>query len=117
MLNNTDTGMTRDRYLEMCEQLNQEPDPERIPPEAEDFPGIVIDAINCYNALGDNVVADIGFLGKDYTSLPYYFEIYEVNSIEDKTLFLEILNYLESRAIKHSQEQLKKEREKLKRKR
>ena len=36
--------------------------------------------------------------------------------IEDKELFLEILTYLESRAIKQSQEQLKREREKLKRK-
>jgi len=109
--------MTKDRYLEMCEQLNQEPDPERMPPEASDFPDLVIDAINCYNGLGDNVVADIGFVGKDYTSLSHYLEIYDVNNIEDKSLFLEILNFLESRAIKHSQEQMKKEREKLKRKR
>jgi hypothetical protein len=105
--------MTKDRYLNMCEQLNQEPDPERMPPGIEDFPDIVIEAINTYNGLSDNVAAEIGFIGKDYTNLPQYMEIYEV---EDKELFLEILNYLESRAIKHSQEMMKKERDKLKRK-
>jgi len=52
-------------------------------------------------------------MGKDFTTLPYYIEMYEV---KDTELFLEILTYLESRAIKTSQEQLKRESEKLKRK-
>jgi hypothetical protein len=42
-------------------------------------------------------------------------EIYGVED-RDKELFLEILHTLESRAIKSSQDILKKEREKLKRK-
>ena len=54
-----------------------------------------------------------GYLGKDFTNLSYYMDIH---GVEDKELFLEILTYLESRAIKQSQEQLKREREKLKRK-
>ena len=37
MMNNTDTGMTRDRYLEMCEQMGNEPVEEEIPPDTEDF--------------------------------------------------------------------------------
>ncbi len=37
-------------------------------------------------------------------------------AIEDEELFLEILTYLESRAVKQSQETLKRERDKLKRK-
>lgn len=105
--------MTKDRYLNMCEQLNEEPDPERMPPGIEDFPDLVIEAINTYNGMSDNVAAEMGFIGKDYTNLPHYMEIYEV---EDKELFLEILSFLESRAIKHSQEMMKKERDKLKRK-
>jgi len=39
-----------------------------------------------------------------------------IHGIEDTELFLEILTYLESRAIQQSREQLKREREKLKRK-
>ena len=38
MYNNLDAKMTRDRYLEMCEQLGKEPDPERIPPDWNYFP-------------------------------------------------------------------------------
>ena len=51
-------------------------------------------------------------MGKDFTTLPYYIDMH---GIEDTGLFLEILTYLESRAINQSQEQLKREREKLKR--
>ena len=40
MLNNTDTGMTRERYLEMCEQIGNEPIQEEIPPDIEDFPSL-----------------------------------------------------------------------------
>jgi len=98
----------------MCEQLGKEPDPEEIPPSMHDFPDIAVDAMSTFSALGDRVYPDIGYMGKDFTTLPYYMEVYEV---EDKELFLEILTFLESRAIKNSQEQLKREREKLKRKR
>ena len=51
-------------------------------------------------------------MGKDFTTLPFYIDMY---GIEDTELFLEILTYLESRAITQSQETLKREREKLKR--
>jgi hypothetical protein len=97
----------------MCEQMGQEPKEEEIPPDWEDFPELAIIAINTFSQLGDRLVPDIGYLGKDFTNLPHYLEIH---GIEDKELFLEILNYLESRAITQSQEQLKREREKLKRK-
>ncbi len=104
--------MTRERYLKMCEQLDKEPDPEEIPPGIEDFPDIAIQALNTFSSLGDRVYPDIGYMGKDFTTLPYYIEMY---GIEDKELFLEILTYLDSRAIKSSQEHLKRERDKLKR--
>lgn len=106
--------MTRERYFKMCEQLGQEPNPGEIPPSVEDFPDIAIQAMNTFSSLGDRIYPDIGYMGKDFTTLPYYIEMYE---IEDKELFLEILTYLESRAINNSREYLNKEREKLKRKR
>lgn len=106
--------MTQERYFKMCEQLGQEPNPGEIPPSVEDFPDIAIQAMNTFSSLGDRIYPDIGYMGKDFTTLPYYIEMYE---IEDKELFLEILTYLESRAINNSREYLNKEREKLKRKR
>ena len=105
--------MTRERYFKMCEQLGQEPNPEEIPPDIEDFPEIAVQALTTFSSLADRLYPDVGYLGKDFTTLPYYLEMY---GIEDNELFLELLTYLESRAIKASQDQLKREREKLKRK-
>lgn len=105
--------MTKDRYLEMCEQLGQEPKMEEIPPGWEDLPQIGRDAVNTFASLGDRIFPEIGYVGKDFTNLPYFINIYDV---QDYELFLEILRQLESRAIKNSQEMLKREREKLKRK-
>lgn len=105
--------MTRDRYLEMCEQLGKEPNLERMPPAWEDFPESVQQAINIFGLLGDRVFPDVGYIGKDYTNLPVLIEVY---GVEDKELLIEVLDFLDSRAIKKSSEQMKKELEKLKRK-
>lgn len=93
--------------------MGQEPNPEEIPPDMDDFPSIMVQALNTFSGLGDRVYPDIGYMGKDFTTLPYYMEMY---GVEDTELFLELLTWLDSRAIKQSQEQLKREREKLKRK-
>ena len=105
--------MTRNKYLDMCEQLNKEPSAIEIPPDWEDFPEIVRDAINTFNQLGDRVFPEIGYVGKDYTNVQYYIEVYD---IEDVEFFLEILSWLDSRAIKKSSEELKRQYDKLKRK-
>ncbi len=104
--------MTRDRYFEMMEQLEQEPKEEEIPPDFEDLPEIFAYAVQTFNLLGDKIVGDIGYIGKDYTNLPHMIETW---GIEDKEYFLEILSWLDSRAMKKSSEQMKREREKLKR--
>ena len=44
MFRNLDTGMTRNKYLDMCEQLEQEPIEKEIPPAWEDFPELVQNA-------------------------------------------------------------------------
>ena len=97
----------------MCEQLEQEPIENEIPPDWEDFPEVVQHAIHTFNQLGDRVFPEIGFVGKDYTNLSHYLEVYDVN---DKEFFLEILSWLDSRAIKKSSEDLKRQYDKLKRK-
>ena len=110
--NNVDSKITADRYFEICEQMGKEPDPERIPVEWHDLPIIVQLAVQAFNMLGDRLVADIGYLGKDYTNLSVIMNTLE---IDNKELFLEILHWLDSRAIQKSAEQMKREREKLKR--
>jgi len=108
-----DSKMTRDRYFEMCEQMGKEPVESEIPPDWKDFPEVVISALNVFNMLGDRMYPEIGYVGKDYTNLSYFLDIYD---IEDTEFFLELLTWLDSRAIKTSQDQLKREHDKLKRK-
>lgn len=112
-VDSSESKITSDRYFEICEQLGKAPDPERIPVEWADLPGICQTAFHVFNMLGDRLVADIGYLGKDYSNLE---TILSTHYIEDKELFLEILHWLDSRAIQQSAEQMKREREKLKRK-
>ena len=97
----------------MMDQLGQDPIPEEIPPDYEDFPMIVIDAINAYNSMGDRIYPEIGYIGKDYTNLPYYIEIYKV---ENTDVFLEILLRLDAEAIRLAQDKLKREYDRMKRK-
>ncbi len=105
--------MTQERYLTMCEQLGKEPVESEIPPAFEDFPEIVCQAINIFNQLGDRVYPEIGYVGKDFTSLPIHID---TQGIEDPELLLELLSWLDNRAIKKSSDALKKEYEKMKRK-
>jgi len=104
--------MTQDRYLELCEQLGKEPNPKEIPPHITDLPEEIQLSINIFNMLGDRVQSEIGYIGKDYTNLPILLKMY---GIEDTDLTLQVLDYLDSRAIQKSSEAMKKERDKLKR--
>ena len=105
-------GMTKDKYLELQEQMGREPDPERCPPGIEDFPEVVIDALSIFNSLGDRVYPEIGYTGKDYTNLNFLINVYK---IEDKELLYDILLRLDAHVIKKSQEAIKREHDKLKR--
>lgn len=110
---NLSTGMTKDKYLDLCHQMGEDPKEEKCPPDLGDFPYIVQQAIDIFNKLGDRVYPDIGYVGKDFTSLPIHMEIAQIN---DKNLFLETLIRLDAYMIKKSSEDLKKARETAKRK-
>ena len=51
--------MTKDQYLEMMEQMGEEPDWEKCPNDWEDFPELVLSTVNLFHSLGDRVYADI----------------------------------------------------------
>ena len=99
----------------MQEQLGQEIDLDRMPKDIGDFPDIVVLAINTFNRLGDRVYPEIGYIGKDYTNLKLYMDLYGIDT-QDEDFFLELLEWLDARAIKKSAEQLKREYDKMKRK-
>jgi hypothetical protein len=110
---NLQNKVTRESYLKLKEQLGEEPNPDEIPPEIDDFPEDVQKAVITFNKLGDRIVADIGYLGKDYASLPVHIEVCKP---ESKEIFLEALLRLDERLIKESAETMRQEREKLKKK-
>ena len=105
--------MTKDKYLTVCAQMGQEPSEDRCPPDFEEFPVAVQQAIQVFNKLGDRVYPDIGYMGKDYTSINLHMEVVGVT---DKEIFLETLVRLDSYMIKRSAEQLKKARDSVKKK-
>ena len=112
LFKNLDSGLTRDKYLELCEQMGNEPIEEEIPPDWADFPDIVVYAINTFNMMGDRVYPEVGYTGKDYTNLAEYLDLYE---IQDREYFLQLLSWLDSRAIKQSSDELQRAHEKAKR--
>jgi hypothetical protein len=105
--------MTKEKYLTMCEQLSQEPSEAKCPPEYGDFPAPLQQAIEVFNRLGDRVYPDIGYMGKDYTSLPLHMDVVGVT---EKDIFLEALVRLDAHLIKRSAEQMKKARDSVKKK-
>jgi hypothetical protein len=109
---NLDTGMTRDRYLDLCEQMGNKPIEDEIPPDWDDFPEIVNICVATFNQLGDRVQADIGYIGKDYTNVNQFMDLY---GVDDKEFFFRLLSFLDNRAIKKSSEELKRQHDKLKR--
>jgi len=97
----------------MQEQLGREVDVEKCPPGIEDFPEIVIDAIQIFNLLGDRVYPEVGYTGKDYTNLTFLCDIFKIEE-QDKELLYSILVRLDAHAIKKSQEKIKREYDKIK---
>ncbi len=106
--------MTKEKYLNMQDKLGKEPDLTKMPPDIDDFPYDVQMAIQVYNRLGDRFTADYGYLGKDYTNLNLFIDIY---GIDNKEIFVEALLRMDERVIKSIQEKLKQERAKLNKKR
>jgi hypothetical protein len=107
--------MTKDQYLEMMEQMGEEPNWDKCPPDWEDFPEIVITALNIFNSLGDRLYPDIGYIGKDFTNFDFLLKNYKVESHNTEYIF-ELILFLDSRAIELSQKRLKAEYDKMKRK-
>ena len=110
---NLDSGLTAEKYFEVQEQMGQPIEEDKIPPTMGDFPEEVEVALDIFNRMGDRVYPEIGYVGKDFTNLNLYMEVY---GVEDKDFLLEIIEWLDARAIKKSAEQLKREYDKIKRK-
>lgn len=107
--------MSKDQYLEMMEQMGEEPDWDKCPPDWEDLPDLTITAMNIYHSLGNRVYPEIGYVGKDFTNYKFLLELYEVKQ-HQKEYINETILFLDGRAIEISQKKLKAEYDRIKRK-
>jgi len=77
-----------DQYLEICEQLGQEPDPQKMPLTESDFPAEVQVAFFMFSLLSDTWEGMSGsYLGKDWAHCSQLFEVYEVED-QKTTIYL-----------------------------
>ena len=99
----------------MCEQTGEEVDWDKCPPDVEDFPSIVIDTMNIFNTLGNRVYGDVGYVGKDFTNFNFLLKQYNIPKHQIDYV-LELIIWLDSRAIEKSQKQIKSEYDRIKNK-
>ena len=99
----------------MCEQTGEEIDWDKCPPAWEDFPDIIITVLNIFNSMGDRIYPDIGYIGKDFTNFQFLLQQYNISSHQIDYV-VEVLLWLDSRAIDKSQKRLKAEYDKIKKK-
>ncbi len=106
--------MTKDQYLRMIEQTGEEIDWDRSPPDVEDFPPIVLDCLNIFNSLGNRMYPEIGYVGKDYTTLSFLCKVYGIQR-HQMDYVIDLLLWLDSRMIEDSQKKLSAAHDKIKR--
>ena len=89
--------MTKEAYFEMCEMLGSEPLDEEIPLELDDFPWLVQQAFVIYGMLSDIWEGMSGsYLGKDYSLLFNLFELYGIDSAEEKLLATDFIKQIDA---------------------
>ena len=99
----------------MCEQTGQEVDWERCPAEWEAFPPLVWETVEIYNSLGDRAFPDIGYIGKDFTTLSFIFKMHGTSKYAQEIIF-DLILWLDARNIKISQEKISAEYARMKQK-
>ena len=103
-----------DQYLEICEQLGQEPDPQKMPLTESDFPAEVQVAFFMFNLLSDNWEGMSGsYMGKDWSHCSQLFQIY---GIEDQKTTIYLMKLYERILMNYRAEEAEKRRKQQERK-
>lgn len=75
----------------MCEQLEQEPDPEKMPLDSSDFPEEVQVAFFMFSLLPDKWDGMSGtYLGKDWSSLEILFSLHNIDEPRETFFFMKM---------------------------
>ena len=100
---NARTGMTPQRYFEMCAAMGDVPEEHKIPPDYEDFPLYVHDGIEIFNALPDTYISGMStvYIGKDYSAITCLFDIFKVD-VDMRMKVFKVIKFLDNRARKQA---------------
>ena len=80
---NASSGMTKDMYFEMCEQLGNDPIDSEVPVETEDFPDEIQQALDIYFWLRDEWDSMSGtYMGKSFAGLGDILDIYGIEKAD-----------------------------------
>lgn len=89
-----------DKYLAVCEQIGEEPDPAKMPPEMEDYPSEVQQAFLVHSCLPDRWDGMSGmFMGKDWSALGALLDVFEVDDKRTTVYFLKAIDDRNSNSI------------------
>ena len=103
-----------DQYLEICEQLGEEPDPQKMPLTESDFPAEVQVAFFMFSLLSDNWEGMSGsYMGKDWSHCSQLFQIY---GIEDQKTTIYLMKLYERILMNYRAEESEKRRKQEERK-
>jgi hypothetical protein len=92
--------MTKEAYLDMCEQLGSQPQEKEIPVMLEDMPIDIELAYNVYNLLPDKIDSFNGvYYGKELDKAPLMLEFLEIQSKKDIFKIIIIIDSLEREEI------------------
>lgn len=97
--------MTKEKYYEMCEMLNSEPDEEEVPVEFDDFNTDVQQAFGIYQKLKDEWDTMNGnYMGKSFAGILDILTILDVPQEDHRTMFdlINIIDEHRSKAIRDS---------------
>lgn len=104
-LRNQSLGVTREKYLEICEATGSEVDISRIPIDFGDLSSHTRLSMEIVNLLTDKWDATAGsYLGKDLGLLPFLLDLYEVT---DKVLMVQLIMEVIAEGITITNDKLK----------
>lgn len=94
--------------MRICEQLGEEPDPEKMPPDLTDFPVEVQVAFFIFDLLEDHWEGMSGtYMGKYWSNINTLFDLYE---IEDRRIVFYIMKIYEGLIVKQRAEKAEQKR-------
>mgnify|MGYP000025105917 FL=1 len=97
-----------DKYILICEQLGQEPDPDKMPIEISGFPTEVQVAFFVFSFLEDRYEGMSGqYMGKNWNNIQYLFELFEVH---DRREVLYIMKIYENIIVKYQSDKSDRKR-------